>query len=600
MTTSTRPVHFEPSDYLGLVRRRLWIVLVLSFVGLVLAGGYAKVAPKTFIASALVQVNAVPNAVGPAGGRTNGPVNMDNEAQVIQSVTVATLAVNELHSPLSAKALVKQISVSVPPNTTFLAINCAAPHRNAAALCANAFASAYLSYRDSLAVSQLNNDINTLQSKITGLQNDIARYKTRLTNLPANSPTRTTSELRITEDTAAISSALTYADQDQATLANLSQPNNTAAGNISTPATPPASPSSPRKLLLLPSGLVIGLLLGLLLAFLVDRRDHRIHSVHEVERFLDMPVLLDASTARREISAPLVSARSKIGREFSELAQYLAVSRGDGNHVLLVVGTSSSDASTLVAANLAADLARTRSDTILVCASPLNVIAPEQLGLSAGPGLADALARGTSIDAVARQSALAARLRVVLPGARGADNGPLEHEQCRRLVAHLRAEARYVIIAAQAVGEETDGFVVSEFSDATVMVVETARTQRSDAQECAHLLARLRSGVLGAVVLPALTLKAATENRPANKQVKGARKDRNGLPAGPPQEVVTAAWRAAASSTPDRRPAEVNASPNGLEKSETLPMPRVTAPTAPDLRQRPTGYSDPTNRPAGG
>ena len=183
MTSSTQPEHFEPSDYLGLVRRRWWIVFLLAFVGVALAGAYVKVAPKTFIASALVQVNAVPNAVGPAGGRTAGAVNMDNEAQVVQSVTVASLAASELHSPLSASDLVKHISVSVPPNTTFLTINCAAPHRNAAALCANAFASAYLRYRNSLAVSQLTNDVNTLQSKITGLQNDIARLEDRLAAL---------------------------------------------------------------------------------------------------------------------------------------------------------------------------------------------------------------------------------------------------------------------------------------------------------------------------------------------------------------------------------------------------------------------------------
>jgi uncharacterized protein involved in exopolysaccharide biosynthesis/MinD-like ATPase involved in chromosome partitioning or flagellar assembly len=541
MTSSTQPEHFEPSDYLGLVRRRWWIVFVLAFVGVALAGAYVKVAPKTFIASALVQVNALPNSVGPAGARTNSPVNMDNEAQLVQSVAVASLAGRDLHSPLSAKDLAKQISVTVPPNTTFLGINCAAPHRNAAALCANAFASAYLRYRNSLAVGQLNHDISTLQSKITGLQNDIARYKTQLTNLPVNSPTRTTSELRVTEDTAAISSALTFANQEQATLANLSQPNNTAAGTIATPASPPAKPSSPRKLLLVPSGLVTGLILGLLLALFVDRRDRRIRDARDVERFLGTPVLLDGTAATREIPEPLVSARSKIGRQFSELAQYLAVSLGDGNHVLVVVGTAAGDVSTLVAANLAADLARTRSDTILVCASRLGAIAPEQLGLSAGPGLADALAGRAPFEAVARPSGRAARLRVVLPGAAGADNLPLEPEECRRLVARMRSEARFVIIAAQAFGEETDGFVVSEFSDATVIVVETARTQRSDAQECVRLLARLHSAVLGAVVLPPLVLKPATDGRPTKRHVRSRREDLTGVPEGPRQEVISAA-----------------------------------------------------------
>ena len=41
------------------------------------------------------------------------------------------------------------------------------------------------------------------------------------------------------------------------------------------PATVPSSPSSPRKLLYIPSGLIVGLIVGLAWAFAKDRKDKR-------------------------------------------------------------------------------------------------------------------------------------------------------------------------------------------------------------------------------------------------------------------------------------------------------------------------------------
>ena len=59
----------------------------------------------------------------------------------------------------------------------------------------------------------------------------------------------------------------------QQLIAELTNP---SAGSILSAATPPSSASSPKKLLVLPSGLLLGLLVGLVLAFVLDRRHRRI------------------------------------------------------------------------------------------------------------------------------------------------------------------------------------------------------------------------------------------------------------------------------------------------------------------------------------
>ena len=111
--------YFDLSDYVGVLRRRWALIVAFTFVGLVLGGAYYYVTPKAYAATVLVQVNALPSNANQLGGRTGGPVNMDNEAQIVVSATVTNIVRAKLHSPLGVNAMAKQVHVAVPPNTTY-------------------------------------------------------------------------------------------------------------------------------------------------------------------------------------------------------------------------------------------------------------------------------------------------------------------------------------------------------------------------------------------------------------------------------------------------------------------------------------------------
>src|SRR5215471_15687124 len=103
MNPVQRPDSFEAADYMGVLRRRWWIVLALTIVGLVAAFAYVTVAPKAYTATA--SVNVVPTAADQsnavADSRTNGAtVNLDTQAQIVTSTAVATSAGKLLHSTL--------------------------------------------------------------------------------------------------------------------------------------------------------------------------------------------------------------------------------------------------------------------------------------------------------------------------------------------------------------------------------------------------------------------------------------------------------------------------------------------------------------------
>src|ERR1022692_3328676 len=499
MTVSPRPDSFEVIDYLRVLRRRGWIAFGLACVGVLAAAAYLSVAPKAYTATASVSVS--PNAANSqqiAGSRVAGQtVNMDNEAQLVQSNSVAALAAKALHSASTPQQLAKEISVAVPPNTSVLQISCTTRPAVAAAHCAEAFAQAYLTTSESNAKSKIANEITQLQSSQAPLQRKALTLSGKVKSLPSTSP-------KLAADKAELRNVESQLGALRGHISALGASVNYTPGSIITAAVTPTAPSSPKPLLYLPSGLLAGLLIGLLAAFALDRRDDRIHAASDVERFLDLPVLFSLSQPRLSPQTSLVSARSRTGRAFTELTQAAAGALGEGNHVILVAGTSPGQSTSVIATNLAATLARTRSEVILVCADVRDSVTPALLGVGDGRGLAEVLGGTATVSEVARRPAEVARLRVITPGVDTATAlYQIQHDTSRRLVAELQRDARYVIIQAQATGDGADTFSLAEFADAAIVVVEVGATTRAELSDSLRRLDRMRTAVLGAAVLPA-------------------------------------------------------------------------------------------------
>ena len=532
MNPVQRPDSFEAADYVGVLRRRWWIILALTCVGLVGAFGYVTVAPKAYTATA--SVNVVPTAADQsnavAGSRTAGAsVNLDTQAQVVTSTGVATLAGRMMHSPLTPWQLAQQINVTVPPNSSILNIACTASTAAGAATCANDFAKAYLQNRTQTAVSFVNGQLKTLQQQISGLNSTIAALGTKIGTLPKNSPQRAADVALRASD----KSKLDRLTQDYAnTNGELADAN---GGTVITTATPPGKPSSPKKLLILPSGLVAGLLIGLIVAFLVDRRDKRIHDAVHAERVLDLPVLLDLPPGAFGREVAIASPRSKTGQAFTDLAHGVAAALGEGNHVVFVAGATPGPAGSVVAANLAVTLARTHSDVVLVCANMNSTVAPKLLGLGEGEGLAELIAGNATVRDVVQGPAGMPGLWVITPGA-----DPslafyhLQHDTARALTSQLRRDARFVIIEAQSADDGADTFALGEFADAALVTIEVDRSTKSEALECVRRLRQLRTPVLGAAILPALGRRIAVRPPRQGQPRPGSGPDpnRDSAPAG--------------------------------------------------------------------
>jgi capsular polysaccharide biosynthesis protein len=499
MGESDQPYSPELSDYFTAVRRRWWFVLVLAILGLALGAAYAKTAPKTYTSTASVYVTATGTTTNQvANSRTSGAVNLDSEAQVAQSAQVASIAGKAMHSTLSLPALAKQVNVTVPANSQVLLISCQAGSAKGAAACAEAFAHAYLQYTSATTSQSLKNQLSALQDRINGLQKQVGKLTSAIASLPVNSPQRGADESLLGVDK-------TQLNQYSNTVVALSaQQADSSGGYIISNAVVPPKPTSPSKALAWGGGLVVGLLVGLIGALWWDRSDRRVRGPRDVMR-LGLPVLPGVPRkGRSRVGVEMAAAKSPAGKAFTALAYSTAAALGEGSRVVVVTGVGSGQGGSLVAANLAAGLARTQPKVILVCANLQGSVIPRISGIAASAGVAELMNGKISAGEAELTDAGVPRLTVITPGVEDVHDTSIQQDTMERLLNVLRREARFIVVEAPPLAEAADIYALAPLADAAVVVAETGRDTGPRLREGAERLEQLGTQVLGVVLLPAL------------------------------------------------------------------------------------------------
>jgi Mrp family chromosome partitioning ATPase len=316
-----------------------------------------------------------------------------------------------------------------------------------------------------------------------------------IANLPSNSPQRASDNEELTSQHSQLGSL----NGQIATLtANLADP---SGGSIISNATPPLTATSPKALLIIPSGVLGGLLVGLVLAYLVDRRHRRIRRPDDVTR-LNVPVLMSLPLRKFTPELTIADHRSPTGRSFSELAHMLTGSLGAGSHVVLVTGSAPGHGASMVAANLAAALSRHQPDVTLVCGDLEGSVIAQMAGVRSGRGLTDVLAGDVPAETVGRHPAAAPRLTVITPGTAETEAEEIRQDAVEHLLNGLRGADRWVIIEAAPVTSGPDVYTLALAADAAILVAETPGTHSAQVLDSVEHLDKMGTTVLGAVLLP--------------------------------------------------------------------------------------------------
>jgi Mrp family chromosome partitioning ATPase len=493
---------YDLSDYLTMARRHWWIVVLALMAGL--AGGYAynRQLPREYVSAAQVLVRPAGQDANVSGGRTRDEINLDTEAQLVRSTAVVNYAAEQLNRT-DFEALAAGVAVEVPPNTSVLQIKYSAETAAEAQAGARAFAESYLHNREENTKATLSGQIESLRGKLTELTNDLTKINGQLaTARPASSTYATLDSQRDT----------TVSQINQLTGKINSLTTETVSGGvIIRDARLPGRPLKPNTPVNIAAGALLGLLIGIGVAGLRERFDRRVRSRTDVSNRCGVPVLGevgDKAMPSDDVFAPF----SAGGRAFNRLRNEVVAALGPGEQVVVVTGASRGPAATGVAANLAAALARTGTNVVLIGAhAPDSLMDPMPLarlmGVSPAPGLSDVLAGRANLGEVTQRAARNPTLRVITAGATGSAAGLLQSQALRDMIEKLRANAGYLVIEAPSTSTGADAQSLASIADAAILAVELKRTRRPEVGDAAEQLRRVGTPLLGAVLMPKLTLR---------------------------------------------------------------------------------------------
>jgi Mrp family chromosome partitioning ATPase/capsular polysaccharide biosynthesis protein len=414
---AAEPRSLDLREYWLIVRRRWRIIAVIAVLGAICAVEYSDHAGPSYTAQASVVVDAVTE--GPQAGSTpvTTPVNMSTEQAIAQSAAVIQLAAAKLGVPvaqLQANAA-KRLSVSVPASTlttsNVLQINWQADKPALAQQGANAFAAAYLAYRQHVLQGQVAILQKNLQQQTATLKNEISSLSGQLSKTTSGTSANQVLTVELTQ----VSQQFNTTETELAAVPAY----NTSGGQLIS-ALIPSKQSGLGRSVIVPIGLILGLLIGLAVAFGRDLFDDRLRRSGQLEQHLGAITLavLPSSVSRAgggftrpgaKLGPPPVIAMaaapdSKAAEAVRTMrAAVIAVSSRRKLRVILLVGADASVSSGQVAAELSVALAESDRRVLLVASDLRGSAVPRIFGVHSGAGLSELLIGGGDHEAVIRR-----------------------------------------------------------------------------------------------------------------------------------------------------------------------------------------------------
>jgi capsular exopolysaccharide synthesis family protein len=314
-------------------------------------------------------------------------------------------------------------------------------------------------------------------------------------------------DIQVTDRNAARAADLANAISYQL-IAVVNQYETSAAGSspvkltITEPATVPASPVSPKPVLNLILGALIGVILGIGAALLRDAMDTRLASAEETEGIAGAPLLGAIPRERRGAKKHLMvnGPRSWI-EAFGLLRTNLQfVEVVNEPHSVVVTSANPGEGKTTIACNLAISLAQVGIRTVLLDGDLRRPAIAEYMNLPNATGLTNVLVRQASLEQALQtwQGGGDIPLRVLTSGPLPPNPSQLVGSSAMAgVIEELESSADVVIIDAPPILTVSDAAALAASADGALLLVRPNHTRREQLQGAVRALAAVGSPLLG-------------------------------------------------------------------------------------------------------
>jgi capsular exopolysaccharide synthesis family protein len=460
--------------------RGKWIIAGAVLLGVAVAIAATRVSAKVYVASATIQVNAGGSA-GSNGATPNDIVN----ANLGLAQTYATLVTDRsflqqiqprvLDGRLSVSDLESRLTGRAVQNTSLVQLTAEGPSETEARALAGAIARNFVRAVGASSARQTDRLQVEVQSRIHDLDTQIA----------AGGDKQTLESLR---------GARAELEKQLAALVAGQIAQASSVSIVGQP-TGPSGPTSPRPLLNLIAGVLLGLLLGVGLSWLRVRLDRALHSAAEAEQLLGVPVLAPIPLRRRvSLDDP------RLGEAYDVLRANLAfLSHDQALNVITFSSFNPREGKSSTVEGLAYAAVRGGLDVLVIDADVRTRSLSARLGHGDAPGLTNLIVGMASADETIVQLSPGLSL---LPAGPMPPNPPslLSSVRMRELVADLRARHGLVLIDSPPVAHLADASILASISDGVVVVARVGVTDRNDLPAAAANLRQVPTPIVGVVV----------------------------------------------------------------------------------------------------
>ena len=460
------PQHQGLKRYLETLRERLWIVVacVALFTGVAVA--YVVLADSVYEAEANLLVTPVPTtseALSSLGllRESNDPAReVDTATQLVTTTAVAERVPDEVADGRTPSELLDDVEAQPVAESNIVAVTAKDSSATGASELANAFAEAAIEHRTEIIHDRIDQVLPDLRDQLESLPPG------SLATEQVASQVATLETLRVSPDP---------------TL------------SLETPATPPDSPTSPKKLLTIVGGLIAGLVVGTLIAFAMRVLDPRVRREEQLGEIFQLPILARIPKEAARSHQPLVRERlSALTIEaYRTLRSTLIAGRpGSGPTTILITGPSAGGGKTTTAINLATAIAAGGNSVILIEADVRRPSIAKALDLEADAGLISVLLEESSLEDALVADDRYPGLELLLADVTGPSVAELiSLPMTRKLVDRAAMRADFVIIDSPPLTEVIDALPLAAHVDEVVMVVRLGQSVLRQTEELGQLLA---------------------------------------------------------------------------------------------------------------
>lgn len=495
-------------DYLRIVRRRAWLVVVAALASTAMATVVSAQATRIYAARADILVTGADESVfGRDGLVVADPTQIETQVQVLRSRSVA----REVAAGLGPRASqVASVGVSSLGRTRVIRVEVESADRTVARDAATSYATVYVEQRRTAAVNSSLAIADQVARKLQETKNLLNSLDARLGQLRS---ARVPNEAEIQNlETQRSSAAAQYsAFQQKLDQVQVDVPLRTGGVELLTEAALPTTPVRPAPIRTGVLAFMLGLIVGVGAVFVFDFLDDTVRSPTEVERLArgrallaTIPVIAEWKNQERPrlitVDDPNAIA-SEAYRSLRTSLQFIGLRQP--LKTIMVSSPMASEGKTTTLSNLAVTLAQAGRQVICIDCDLRRPRLNEFFSVSNAVGFTSVLLGEQPLSSALQEVAVAAggRLRILPSGP--LPPNPAELLGTARVAELLRAlasEADVVLIDAPPLLPITDAVVLSSRVDGVVLVATARVTSRRYLSRAVSLLDQADANTLGVVL----------------------------------------------------------------------------------------------------